>query len=173
MSYAIIRFKNSCTLKKCNATDKIVDVDISVLELRDNSSDEDESRNRRKVRERRKRGRTANKPETSTAKSEPENVLTRESMCNAQRGDSDLSYVIELIESGATKPSWADISDKSPNVKFWLARIFGYTKWTFVHEVGVHRGECKVENLYYIIITSKCTVVYSRCTCCEENYEQS
>ena len=78
------------------------------MELGD-SSDEDESRNSRQVRERRKRGRKANKPKTSTAQSEPENVLTGDSIRNAQRGDSDLSYVIELIESGATKPSWADI----------------------------------------------------------------
>ena len=124
-----------------NETDKIVDVDISVLELGD-SSDEDESRNSRQVRERRKRGRKANKPKMSTAKSEPKDVLTRDSICNAQRGDSDLSYVIELIESGATKPAWADICDKSPNVKFWIARweLLGIQngllciKWEFTEE---------------------------------------
>ena len=94
--------------------------DLSVLELGDTS--EDEVRQDEIVRERKKRGRKTNKPKPSAARKEPENGIDSESIKTAQREDSDISFIIDLLESGAEKPTWADISDKSPDVKFWIAR---------------------------------------------------
>ena len=158
-----------------NEPGDVLDVDTSVFELGD-SSDEDEPRNSGQIRERKKRGRKANKPKLSTAQCEPENMLTEDSIRNAQRGDSDLNYIIELIESEATKPSWADISDKSPGVKFWIARWELLSiqngllciKWEFTEE-DVKWRICIPSSLLS-------SVLYSRCACfwtlrSEENNE--
>ncbi|MCG7878553.1 MAG: hypothetical protein N0C90_19810, partial [Candidatus Thiodiazotropha endolucinida] len=104
-----------------NDINDTINVDISVLELGDTSDEEEPIHNEQRV-QRKKRGRKTNKPKAATAQKEPEHVLTEESIRTAQRGDSDISFIIDLIESEAAKPSWADISSKSTSVKFWLAR---------------------------------------------------
>lgn len=74
--------------------------------------------NRRK----RKRGRISNRPAQASAKPRPEIELTERTLREIQEGDSDLNFMLQLKESGSDKPVWSDIVNKSPGLKYWLAR---------------------------------------------------
>ena len=74
--------------------------------------------NRRK----RKRGRTANKPPQATGKAKPNINLTVEALHGFQEGDADIKFILQLKQSDSDKPIWSDIVDKSPEIKYWIAR---------------------------------------------------
>ena len=74
--------------------------------------------NRRK----KKRGRTANRPPQASAQARPEFHLAEETIRNFQEGDTDISFILQLKESDSDKPVWSDVVDKSPEIKYWIAR---------------------------------------------------
>ena len=45
--------------------------------------------------------------------------------------DSDLNFILQLKESDSEKPVWAAIVNKSPEIKYWIAR------WELLY---VHNG---------------------------------
>ena len=46
----------------------------------------------------------------------------KELLKRAQNEDDSLSFIINLKTNVENKSSWNEISDKSPETKFWLAR---------------------------------------------------
>ena len=79
----------------------------------------------------RKRGRIANRPAQASAKPRPETELTVQALRELQVNDSDLNFIIQLKESDSEKPVWAAIVNKSPEIKYWIAR------WELLY---VHNG---------------------------------
>ena len=71
---------------------------------------------------RRKPGRRPNKPPSAPPRQRAEKELDTESLKSAQNEDENISFIINLKRNGSEKPCWNEISDKSPETKFWLAR---------------------------------------------------
>ena len=74
--------------------------------------------NRRK----RKRGRTANRPAQACVKPQPGIELTEEALREILVSDNDLNFILQLKESDSEKPVWSYIVNKSPEIKYWIAR---------------------------------------------------
>ncbi|MCG8109893.1 MAG: hypothetical protein JAZ10_03920, partial [Candidatus Thiodiazotropha endolucinida] len=72
--------------------------------------------------QKRKPGRKTNKPAPPQQQKCAEKDLDAESLQRAQSEDEGIAFVASLKRNGEEKPSWNEISDKSPEIKFWLAR---------------------------------------------------
>ena len=73
-------------------------------------------------RQKNKPGRKTNKPAPLQQQKCAEKDLDAESLKQAQSEDESLAFVANLKRNGGEKPNWNEISDKSPEIKFWLAR---------------------------------------------------
>ena len=106
-------------------------LNLETLDISDEEHADDEDGRNTSVqpplpqREKRRPGRKPNKPMTAQPSDNDEKELDIETLKRAQNEDDSLSFIInlKLKRNGQNKPSWNEISDKSPETKFWLARL--------------------------------------------------
>ena len=100
-------------------------------------------------RRKRKPGQKVNRPVTVQQRDNAEKDLDTETLKTVQSQSESLSYRTDLNTNGQNKPNWSECSDKSPDIKFWLARWeLLEVRNDVVFEMVLLRDRHKMETLY-------------------------